>query len=270
MAELNTLSPLKWEQDFSGAAPTIDTTDGVKNGDIAIDTSDTTLMWVCMDNTDSAPVWGRILVESASQELVLDKATKRGIKVDIASPTHGWHDLLGDIKIHNPGGDDPIYSTYRDGIRAYEFNNVGDEVFIEFHLPHDYLEGSDLYIHTHWSHHNASPLSTGALTWDFETTYAKGHDQAAFPATVTPTVTHDAAASNVPQYQHMISEVQLSATSPSGTQLDSDDIEIDGLILVRVELSANTTADNPFLHFVDIHYQSTGIPSKEKAPDFYA
>jgi hypothetical protein len=215
--------------------------------------------------------WGRTTADETrlTDSLVLPKASNNGLKVDINNPTFGWMDMLGSIVIRGAGGSDPTYNVYRDGIRAYEFS-TGNEVWVEFHIPHDYVPGTDLFIHAHWSHHNASTQTTGSLTWDFETTYAKGHNQAAFPATVTPTVTHNAATTNVPQYQHMISEVQLSAASPSGTQLDSDDIEIDGLVLVRVDLSANTLGDNPFMHYADLHYQSTGMPTKQKAPDFYS
>jgi len=201
--------------------------------------------------------------------LVLPKTEGQGIKVDTATPTFGWHDMKGKIETHGVGANEPVFNVYRNGLRSYEFNNVGDESFIEFHMPHDYATGTDMFIHAHWSHHNASTITTGSLTWDFELTYAKGHNQAAFPASVTPTVTHDASVTNVPQYQHMISEVQMSASSPSGTQIDTDDLEIDGLVLCRVALSANTMADNPFLHFVDIHYQSTNIATKNKAPNFY-
>jgi len=52
--------------------------------------------------------------------------------------------------------------------------------------------------------------------------------------------------------------------------LDTNDLEDDGLFLVRADLATSTSTDNPFLHFVDIHYQSTGIPTKNRAPDFYA
>ena len=69
--------------------------------------------------------------------------------------------------------------------------------------------------------------------------------------------------------------MQLSATTPSGSQIDSDDLEVDGVILVRVYLSSNDitvssgSVPDPFLHYVDLHYQSTGIGTKAKVPDFW-
>jgi hypothetical protein len=58
MVELNTIAARKWEQDFSGATPTLDTTDGVAVGDIAVDTSTTPdKVWKCYDNTNGSPIW---------------------------------------------------------------------------------------------------------------------------------------------------------------------------------------------------------------------
>jgi|APSaa5957512535_1039671.scaffolds.fasta_scaffold85954_2 hypothetical protein len=54
--ELNTIAPKKWVANYSGAKPIIDTTDGVRVGDYAIDTSNDAI-WHCLDNTDTAAVW---------------------------------------------------------------------------------------------------------------------------------------------------------------------------------------------------------------------
>jgi hypothetical protein len=99
-------------------------------------------------------------------------------------------------------------------------------------------------------------------------------NQAAFIAPITTTVVSGTTAATL--YQHYITEVQLSAASPSASQLDSDDLEVDGLILVRAYFSANDITvvsgqkPAPFLHFVDVHYQSTGIGTKNKAPSFWS
>jgi len=54
--ELKTIAPRKWVANFGGNTPTIDTTDGVRVGDHAVDSS-TARVWLCLDNTDTAPVW---------------------------------------------------------------------------------------------------------------------------------------------------------------------------------------------------------------------
>jgi len=132
------------------------------------------------------------------------------------------------------------------------------------------VPGSDIHLHFHWSH-NSAIVTGGNVTWAADVTYAKGHNQAAFPATVNPSITGNASTT---QYQHMIDEVQISATSPGATQIDSDDLEPDGIMMVRVYLSANNITSSgavpdPFLHFADIHYRSTNLATKAKAPDFW-
>ena len=220
---------------------------------------------------------GRVGIGTASPQeklsvegnLNLPKTSGNGIKIDIATPTFGWRDLRAEIRTRGVGATDPNDATYIGNIKAYSFS-VNDEAWIEFHIPHDYVAGTDIHLHFHWSH-NSAIVTGGSVTWEADVTYAKGHNQAAFPATVNPTLSPDASTT---QYQHMVSEVQLSASSPSAVQIDTDDLEPDGIILARVYLSANNITSSgavpdPFLHEVDVHYQSTNIATKAKVPDFY-
>lgn len=203
---------------------------------------------------------------SVTENIIFDGQTGEGILVDITTPAYPWHDMLGEIRIRGVAATDPSYAVYTGGIRAYQFS-LNDIVWNEYHIKHDYAPGTDLYIHVHWSHISAA-VTTGSVTWSFEITYAKGHDQAAFPATKTITVTQNGSTT---QYQHMIAEVAFTAATADATHFDRDDIEIDGLVLVKTELTANSlnAATDPFVHYIDIHYQSTCIGSKNKAPNFY-
>jgi hypothetical protein len=193
-----------------------------------------------------------------------------GIKIDALTPDWGWHDIIGNVTVRFTGPTAPALAVYRGGIQQYQFA-VNDEVYNEFHILHDYAPGTHLYMHAHWSH-IATTVTGGNVTWGFEICYAKGHNQAAFGAPVTRTVVGNASTT---QYQHIITETQISASSPAASQIDSDDIETDGILLVRTYLAANNITvsgggvPDPFLHFTDIHYQSTGIPTKGKAPPFY-
>jgi hypothetical protein len=202
--------------------------------------------------------------------VIFPKASGNGIKVDRVIPTFGWRDLRAEIRTRGVGATDPNDTTYIGNVKAYSFS-VNDEAWIEFHVPHDYVKGTDIHLHFHWSH-NSATVTGGAITIGADVTYAKGHDQAAFAATISPTLSP---AASTTQYQHMISEIQLSATTPSATQIDTDDLEPDGLVLARVYLSANNITSSgavpdPFIHEVDIHYQSTNIATKDKVPNFYA
>ena len=201
---------------------------------------------------------------SLNNNLVLPKTTNIGIKVDTTTPTFGWHDLLGQIQVRGTGAQDPAWNQYQGVIYQYQFT-LNDEVTLCYHIPHDYVPGSDLFIHAHWGLNGAG--ITQNCTWQFDATYAKGYNQGAFPAVTTVSVLQ---ASSTTQYQHMIAEVQLTTSGALGGVA----IEVDGLILVRILLSANsgtgTGTSRPFMHTADIHYQSTAIPTKQKnGPGFY-
>lgn len=207
---------------------------------------------------------------SLIEGLTLPKTSGKGIKVDNASPTFGWRDLLGDVFARNQGASKPAFVTYRGGLFDYQFD-VGDEEYFKFHIPHDYVAGTDIFIHIHWSH-TSTTVTGGTITFEVESSYAKGHNQGAFSAPVTGT--YNGAASIV-QYQHIISEALLADVTPTGLQIDTDDLEPDGVIIMRAQLNANNITvssggvPDPFIHYIDIHYQSTNIATKEKAPDFY-
>lgn len=211
-----------------------------------------------------------IISPTFSDGFTMSKTSGEGIKVDVATPTFPWADLLGHITYRGIGAADPAWATYQGTIKQFQFA-VNDESFLEFHIPHDYVPGSDIYIHAHWSH-NYTTVTGGSVTWSFAVSAAKGHNQAAFPAETACPVTQNASTT---QYQHMIAEVQLSSSSPSASQINNSLLEPDTLILVKVHLGANAITvsgggvPDPFLHFVDIHYQSTGIGTKQKAPNFY-
>ena len=170
--------------------------------------------------------------------------------------------IVGDRQIANP----PTFKTHQGVMAAYEFD-VLDEVYSEFHLPQDYVPGSDLYIRAHWSHILGSDPG-GAVTWGFWATHAKGYDQDSFSP---PLPVETSQAPSPAQYRHQIAETVL--TSPSSivpNTLPSGDLEPGSLILVKTYLKSNSmTGAKPFCHFVGIHYQTTGVGTKEKAPNFY-
>lgn len=196
---------------------------------------------------------------------VYPKTKSVGVKIDNVSPDWGWHDLTGTIRLGNTVND-PTYVTYQGAIKQPQFD-VGDEVFTEFHIPHDYAPGTDIYIHAHWSH-NSALVTTGGITGNFEASYAKGHNQAFFSTPVIVNLIEDA---SLVRYQHLITEGLLSAALGAGGLIPTEDLEPDGVLLSRVELTGNTMdgGAKPFLHFIDIHYQSTGLPTKQKTPDFW-
>lgn len=205
--------------------------------------------------------------------IVFQKASGKGIKVDTATPTFGFADLLGDQFSKNTGATKPTLTTYNGVVQAWKFS-AGDEAYITYHIPHDHVSGTDIFLHIHWSHIGTF-VTGGTVTFKATSIYAKGHNQAAF--TETPVAGTFAGTPSTTQYQHILTETQYSASAPSGLQVDTDLLEPDGVIELTFEVDANNltvsegAVPDIFVHYVDVHYQTTGlIGTKAKAPDFYA
>jgi hypothetical protein len=212
--------------------------------------------------------------------LILPKASGKGIKVDIDTPTFGFADLLGDQFSRNTGATKPTLATYNGVIKAWQFGD-GDEAYLSFHIPHDYVKGTDLFLHIHWSQTYDSATG-GDLDFKYTGVYAKGHNQTTGSTfTATPktglfsSIDINDGESGLDQYQHHLTEVVISAATATGALFDRDDFEPDGVIELTFEMVTNNitgvAVTDPFIHYVDIHYQTTGlIGTKDKAPDFYA
>jgi hypothetical protein len=131
--------------------------------------------------------------------------------------------------------------------------------------------GTEIFIHGHWSH-NGTAVTGGTVSWTFELSYAKGHGQAPFSAPKLITATQAASAT---QYMHMVAETSMTAATESATAFNVALMEPDAVLMCRVYLSANNMTvsgggvPSPFLHFVDLHYQSTNIGTKNRAPNFW-
>lgn len=202
--------------------------------------------------------------------ITIGKESDEGILLDVDAPSYGWHDIIGPVTPKAQGAGSPTRRQYAGG-NIYDWSFAsGDVCDFNFHLPHDYLLGSDLYIHVHWSH-NGTAIS-GNASFDFHCQYAKGHDQANFSSEITASVSHATVdITTTPRYRHRVDEVVVSSSGGSASTLDTDDIEPDGLILGQLELTSlpSITAGFLFVHTVDVHYQSTNVATKNRSPDFY-
>ncbi len=185
-----------------------------------------------------------------------------------------WKDLIGSVVAQGSGVGWPSWSLFRGtSVDGYAFG-VGEGVNFTFHIPHDYALGTDLFVHAHWSH-NGTAIS-GNMQWNFEYSYAKGHNQEIFSTPKTGSISYNTVdIATTPRYVHRVDEVQLSSATPSASQIDSSLIEPDGIILMHFEAGAIPTItggapNEPFLFTVDIHYQADLEGTKNKAPNFYA
>lgn len=220
--------------------------------------------------------------------LNLSGTSGTGVKIDLASPTFGWRDIIGSIETRSAGGGGstaiPDFVAYRGNIYQYRFGTAAPanhmhEAFINFHIPHDYVPGTDLYMHVHWSQITVDTGGTagvpGVAKWYFDISYADGHGTAggaadAFVAPITQSVTQQASTT---QYGHMIAEVAFTNNGGDATHFDRNTIAVDGIIQLRVYRdpadAADTLNQDTFVHTCDVHYQSHNLATKNKAPSFY-
>lgn len=199
---------------------------------------------------------------------------KRGATESGASCT--WKDLIGDITPKTTGAGSPTLDTIRGAVRGFRYSN-GDDGDIVFHLPHDYVKGSHLYFHPHWTHNGTNISGSFVIQYNF--TYAKrtlNNPSDIFIAdkVLTHTINTDIDITNTPQYAHRVDEIQITSVGGSASTLDVASTETDGLLLLHFDVVTIPTitggSGEPFILTLDIHYQSTNLGTPNKDPDFYA
>jgi hypothetical protein len=219
------------------------------------------------------------MAQKIYDDLILPKTSGKGIKIDTDAPTFGWRDLEY-MEFPDPAGTDaPQITTFLGGVRSHFYQTIGsnDKMDLRGHIPHDYVPGTDMYVHIHWSHDGTA--ISGGLTLTHECTLVKGHNQAAFPTTKTQTITYSTVnIATTPRWYHMITEVALTSDGGSATLFDRALIEVDGLIIATLTLTGLPTITGGttvgggtgiWVHRSDLHYQSNNMPTKQKAPNFY-
>ena len=170
----------------------------------------------------------------------------------------GWRDITSDIIARGTGPTDPnwlqIGST---PFWAYDFS-LNDQVWMNFHVPHDYIKGTDIHIHTHWI---PDGTDTSSVKWEFVYSYAHGHNQQEYDLTGT-TITAEQVVGGT-QYRHYVTETE---------GINILNMEPDGIIMVNITRVTNGGTDNTdgiFLLTADIHYQSNNRATLNRAPNFY-
>jgi hypothetical protein len=206
-----------------------------------------------------------------NESLVIPRTTGKGIKLHPDSPSFGWCDMLGRVIARTTGATVPSFASYRGNLYQYQFTNGVNvkEMFQEFHIPHDYVPNTDMYIHIHWSQNvvdtGGAAAVPGNAKWYFDISYADGYGTpgGAAQAFIAPITTSVVQQGSTTQYGHMIAEVQFTGETTTASTIAKSAFKIDGLILVRVYRDSTDAADtldqSPFLHFIDIHYQTNGV-----------
>lgn len=161
-----------------------------------------------------------------------------------------WNDLILPIAGLGKGATAPTVATITGNIEGLRFG-TGDYVFGAFEIQHNYKEGTDLYVHVHWS---PDSTNTGNCVFEFE--YSGSNVGATLPAAQTLTLTQ--AGSGVIN-QHQLAN---GATIIPGTG-----IKIGEIIIFRLLRSAtgNTFTGNAFVHSIGVHYECDSLGSNQIA-----
>lgn len=176
----------------------------------------------------------------------------------------GWNDLVQDV-IVKPGTNAPSVEQFRDGLWGFAFDpDNNQEVFANFHLRHDYVPGTMVYPHVHWS---VNSTSTGTIRFGVEFTWARRRDSASgqrsYPQTQTIYINVNVTSSS--QYTHGVSE------SVEGAGIPGEGLDVDSIIKCRFFRDAenDTFPDKVFFDTVDIHYQCDVFSTPLRVPPFW-
>jgi hypothetical protein len=194
--------------------------------------------------------------------------TRSGVSVDedgyiLLRP--GWRDNLASFSQGRiAGANVPTWSQVVGGIYAYDFSPTAmNEIWLNFHVDHDYCPGSVMYPHVHFL---PSDNNAGVVRWGIEYMVAKGHGQQAFPGSTT-TVYLDVPVAANSLRNHIISETSLVDAIPA------TNLEPDAVILCRYFRDAahgnDTYGAKVWGIYGDLHYLSDRLSTASKAPDFY-
>lgn len=179
------------------------------------------------------------IITVAGQEIVTGRSRVR------TTQGGGWKDLLGPYTPRNSGPTVPALTTVGTSIIRLPLWQLNDLAYYQFHIPHDYALGTDIYFHVHWL---PDGVVSNTVKWQVSYFYARGYGYA-FPLGSPATVVSVEQAPTG-QYAHMISET-AAVTVPN--------LEPDGYILAELKRVTNGGTDNSnniFAWNLDIHYQS--------------
>ena len=206
---------------------------------------------------------------SVSNYLVVPKVSGSGIKVDPVDPTFNWRDIIGDVNPKTSGANSPIRTVYNGGVLAGEVFIAGDLCDFVWHIPHDYVPGTDLLWHVHWSH--TGTTITGNVVFDLF--YETGKRGGLFTTEKNLTITYATVdLATTPRLFHFVHETAMTAAAATTILIPASAIEVDGIITGTMRLTTLPTLGGSgklFIHTSDIHYQSSNIGTKLSAFPYY-
>lgn len=161
-----------------------------------------------------------------------------------------WDDIIITASNLRSGNTPPTFLAFMNGIYGFRFDaGVADELHGAFEIPHDYKQGSDLYLHCHWS-----PTTTNNGNVVFGSEYTRANIGDIFPPS-TPVVGTPTPAGGVAN-KHYLFNIGILV----GTNFKIGDII--AFRFYRQNGGTDTFTGNAFVHSIGIHYQIDTVGSR--------
>jgi hypothetical protein len=178
----------------------------------------------------------------------------------------GWFDNVSQLYLRDTA-DSADPAPFVGGISLRRFvPGEMREAFAEFHIPHTWKPGTMMYPHVHFT---ILSSGSGTVRWGFEYIFARTQRSNAFtqyPAT-TQTIYLEQVIDANSERTHFVVE------APQGQGIPGTDLEVDGMILVRVFRDGahvnDTFEQDVFGITVDLHTEIDRYSTPFRFPPFY-
>lgn len=178
----------------------------------------------------------------------------------------GWFDNVSQLYLRDTA-DSADPAPFVGGISLRRFiPGEMREAFAEFHIPHTWKPGTMMYPHVHFTILSAG---AGTVRWGFEYIFARTQRSNAFtqyPTSSTTIYLEQVIAANSERTHFVVEAAQ-------GQGIPGTDLEVDGMILVRVFRDGahvnDTFASDVFGITVDLHTEIDRYSTPFRFPPFY-
>lgn len=162
-----------------------------------------------------------------------------------------WTDSQAPATSLRVGGSAPNFAAFRNGIYAFYFG-TGEGVHGSIQLPHDYIAGSAIRPHVHFSF-ATNPTAAQTVIWGLE--YSVCSVNGVFAAATTVTATYISAGDEA--FKHCV----VGFGDVAGTGLKESCI-----FIFRLYRSGGTSTPEPVLISFDCHYQRGNFGTVDEYP----
>ena len=201
---------------------------------------------------------------------VFPSDANKGIQVDVDNPQWYWGLCPSSIFMDPSDPLTPSLHLYKGNVKEMLFEE-NQRATTSFIVPYDYKIGTDIYI-IFKSSHTSNVVTGGTVTWSIEFMYASPSHTVMTDTITTSTIL------TIPSIPYEVVGTEELLSTPGGSDhlLDTGLLEPGGFIHCLGYLDSNdiSTSDgsvvNPFVHQVAILYQSRGLGTKNRWPDYYS